>query len=78
MFAAGIFVYLRSTRPANGKGVWVLWGLIAFLVVSYVTNTFGPPPPSADLVAYFAPLVWIFVILAYWADRNRAPNVLIR
>jgi hypothetical protein len=78
MFAVGLYLYLRSTRAVNGKGVWVLWVLVAFLVVSYLSNALGPPPPSAEFLAYFTPLVWIFVFLAAWADRNRAPNVLIR
>jgi len=71
MFAAGIWIYLRSTRARDRVGGYAFWLFVAILVLSYIGNALGPPPPSETALIYFTPLVWIFVALATWADRHR-------
>ena len=74
LFAAGVWIYARATRARDRIGRWAFWSLMAFLVVAYVANLFGPPPPSG-------PALWIFGIVSsvillswtWWADRHRAP-----
>jgi membrane-bound metal-dependent hydrolase YbcI (DUF457 family) len=73
MFAAGLWIYLKTTRSIDRTGTYVLWVFVAFLVVSYIANVVGPPPPSPTALAFFAPLVWIYVALAWWADNHRQP-----
>ncbi len=71
IFALGIYLYLNSTKAKNKKGTFLFWGLILFLVVIYVMNFFGPPPPSTQAIGYAGLLQWIFIPWAYWIDKNR-------
>jgi hypothetical protein len=72
LFAAGVWIYLRATRPRNRKGMWVLWSLLAFLVLIAIGNALSPPPEDARSLAFVALAAWLFPLWAYWADRNRA------
>ncbi|MFA6945555.1 MAG: hypothetical protein WC220_06585 [Pedobacter sp.] len=38
-------------------------------------NMFGPPPPDVNAIAWAGHLQWIFVILAFYADKNRMIKV---
>jgi len=71
LFVAGVVIYARATRPNNRRGSLALWGLVAFLAVAYLGNAFGPPPPSATMIAYVGLTGWLFVLWAWWIDRNR-------
>ena len=72
IFIAGIFIYLKSTRATNRTGVVALWSLIAFLVLVYLGNIFGDPPPSEKVLGYAGLSQWLLVAWAFWIDRNRA------
>lgn len=71
MFAVGLALYLRLTRPRNATGRWALAGFVALLLVAYLGSTFGPPPPSMKAVAWTTLLCWLFPFWAAWIDRNR-------
>jgi hypothetical protein len=43
---------------------------VAFFVVLYAANVFGPPPPDADVIAYAGNASWLFVFWGYWIDRH--------
>lgn len=70
-FAGGIFLYYRATKAKNKNGRYALMGLITFLLFVHIGNAFGPPPESINAVAWVGELQWLFVIWAYWVDRNR-------
>jgi hypothetical protein len=70
--AVGVGVYARMTRARDRKGAWLLWGLVAFLVVISLANAFGPPPPSIAAVTWSAQALWLIVAWGYWIDRHRA------
>jgi membrane-bound metal-dependent hydrolase YbcI (DUF457 family) len=72
LFAGGVALYLRATRARNRVGSIAFWALLVLLVVIYVANVFGPPPPSAEMVRNLAVAAWLFVLWAWWIDRNRA------
>jgi hypothetical protein len=72
LFAAGLWLYARATRPADRTGRVALWGLVAFLLVIYAANLFGPPPPSGMAAAWSALAMWLLVAWGYWVDRHRA------
>lgn len=72
LFLAGLWVYARATVAKDRKGRWALWGLVAFLLVVYAANLFGPPPPDVAAIAWAGQLQWLLVIWAYWVDRHRS------
>ena len=51
LFAAGVGLYARSTRARDRWGTLGLWGLVAFLLIVYLANLFGPPPPNVSAIA---------------------------
>ena len=71
IFLLGMILYLRTTRPANRTGTYTFVLLMVFLLVTYVINILGPPPPDYRMVAYSALLLWLLVPWGYWIDRNR-------
>jgi hypothetical protein len=72
IFAGGVWVYLSVTRAQNKIGSIGFWALLAFFMVSYISAAFGPPPPNVEMIGYFAPFAWIFVLWGHWVDRNRS------
>lgn len=74
LFAAGVWVYARVTRPRDRTGQVAFWAMVALLAAFYVANYFSPPPPSAQVVAWSAFLLWLFAPWARWFDRHRDPS----
>ena len=74
IFVIGLVMYLRTTIAKNNWGKYVLWILVVLLVASFAANIFGPPPTDVKAIAGPAQFMWIFVVLAFWADRNREPK----
>lgn len=71
IFAVGTFFYFQVTKAKNKKGNYGFWELIIFLLLIYFMNIFGSTPPSVEAIAWVGNLQWIFVLWAYWVDRNR-------
>jgi len=71
IFIAGVFLYLKATSSKNNHGKYGLIVLIALFITIQVGNMLGPPPPSIDAIAWVGQLQWLFVILAFYVDKNR-------
>jgi hypothetical protein len=71
IFFGGLVLYLRSTTARDRTGRYALWALIALLVLLYVGNLWGPPPPSLNTLAIAGLAMWLLVAWAYWIDRHR-------
>lgn len=71
LFILCVWIYLENTKELNKKGSIGLWSLIIFLLIIQASNILGPPPPSVMAIAWAGQLQWLFVIWAYWIDRNR-------
>lgn len=71
LFLFGILIYLKATKAANKKGVYGFWSLIVFLGIIYVSSLWGSPPPDVQAIAWVGMAQWLFIIWAYWVDRNR-------
>jgi hypothetical protein len=74
VFACGVWLYARATRPRDAVGRWGLAALVVFLLGIYAGNLFGPPPPSAQAIAWVGQLQWLLVLWAYWIDAHRAAS----
>ncbi|MEX2115285.1 MAG: hypothetical protein WEB37_00240 [Bacteroidota bacterium] len=72
LFLGGVWLYMQSTKPIDRTGSWSFWALIIFLVLVYLGNLFGPPPPESDTLGYVGLAMWLFVAWGYWIDRHRA------
>jgi hypothetical protein len=74
MFLVAVALYMRATRPRDRVGNVALWALVVSLVLIYLGNVLGPPPPSVPAVAWSAQAIWLLVLWAYWIDRHRHPH----
>jgi hypothetical protein len=76
MYAVGLWIYLTSTRARDRIGSWGFGILAAFLVVVYLANVFGPPPPSVSAIWIGALIgAGVMTLWAWWVDRHRTPIV---
>jgi len=71
IFLGGIYLYLKVTESLNNIGTYGFWGLIIFLIIIYIMNLFGPPPPSAEPIGIIGLAQWLLILWAYWIDKNR-------
>ena len=72
LFGVGIYLYLSTTQARNKTGTYAFWGLAVFLFGIHLANIFGPPPPDVTAIAWAGQLQWLFVLWAFWVDRNRS------
>ena len=71
IFAAAAFAYVKATESSDRIGTYGFGGLLAFLVLIWIGNIFGEPPPSDTVVAVAANALWLVVAWGYWVDRHR-------
>jgi Lon protease-like protein len=72
LFAAGLWLYMRTTKARDAIGRWALGSLAVFLVIAYFGNLYGPPPPSVTALWIFAIAGGaILTLWSWWADRHR-------
>jgi membrane-bound metal-dependent hydrolase YbcI (DUF457 family) len=72
MWAAGLAVYLRATRPVDRAGQVIFWALVLLCTVMWASGPWSPPPPDARSLAWFALGAWLLPLWAGWADAHRA------
>lgn len=73
-FGGGIILYLKSVTFINVTGRIVFWFLIVFLISVHVWSIVAPAPASVTELAWSAQFQWLFVALAFWADKNTTPH----
>ncbi len=71
MLAVALWIYTRATHAEDSAGKYGFWGFIAFLVIAYAGNAWGPPPPSVTAIAWVGVATWVFVPWTAWFDRHR-------
>jgi hypothetical protein len=76
LYAAGILIYVRTTRARDRVGSTGFWISIAFLLAIYVANLMSPPPPNAPAIAWVGLAGWLIPLLFAWIDRHRSVRLL--
>ena len=71
IFATGICIYGRSTRPTSKTGHWGWWAFVGFLILVFSANLLGPPPTRVEEVAFVTLALWLMPIWAWSFDRHR-------
>ncbi|MCU1228109.1 MAG: hypothetical protein JWO97_993 [Acidobacteria bacterium] len=71
LFIGGLALYVRATRPRDRIGSLGFAAFVLFLVLIYVANIIGPPPPNAEAVAGLALSAWLLPLWAWWFDAHR-------
>ncbi|HTJ22387.1 MAG TPA: hypothetical protein VL383_08320 [Gemmatimonadaceae bacterium] len=72
LFAAGVAIYSRVTRPRDAVGKYAFWGLVAFLLALYAASIIAPPPQNVKALAAGALIGWPLTLFPWWVDRHRA------
>jgi hypothetical protein len=70
LFCAGVLLYLRATTLSRAARIG-LAALVAFLLIVYAANLFGPPPPSVQAIAWAGQAQWLLVLAGYAIDRGQ-------
>lgn len=74
LFGAGLALYLKTKTFQDLKDRLKFWSLIAFLLLIFAGSAWGPQPEEgtpAAAIAGPALAMWLFVLWAAWADREK-------
>jgi TonB family protein len=74
LFVAAVASYATQTHARDAVGRWSFFAFVFALALIQFANTTGPPPPSAQAVAWSALIIWLFVPWSAWFDRHRVPR----
>jgi hypothetical protein len=76
MWAAGILVYTRATRPRSRAGSYVFWIGVGLLTAAWLNNITAPPPPDVASAMRASFLFFVLAVTwAYWVNRLRPAKV---
>jgi len=70
LFIICVIWFIRNFDMSILKARLINGGLILLLLIIYISNLFGPPPPSVSLIGYAGLAGWLFVAWGYWADNQ--------
>lgn len=73
MFAVGVWLYTRATRPRDRIGSIAFWAFVVFIGAFYIFSSLqGAPPPSVSAI-WISALIATAVVLLWvgWFDRHR-------
>jgi hypothetical protein len=71
LFATGVALYLRATRPRDGVGNWAFWAFVLLTTTIWISGPFSPPPPSVTAIAVVGLALWLLPVWAWWIERHR-------
>jgi hypothetical protein len=74
LFAAGVGLYVWSTKPRDRVGRFAFWAYVGLLLLLYIGDRFSAPPESIREVAITGLVATIvLVVWPWWFDRHRDP-----
>jgi membrane-bound metal-dependent hydrolase YbcI (DUF457 family) len=72
LFVAGLWLYLRDTRPRGRRGRLSLWSFVAGVSLIYFINLAPIPAGTGPrTIALMALALWIIIPWAWWIDSTR-------
>lgn len=72
MFAAGLWLYVRTTRARDRIGQYAFIAYVALLLVTYIGDRFSSPPSTVGEIAWPGIIaVLILTPWAWWFDHHR-------
>lgn len=71
IFIIGTALYCHRTRPVGRIGAIGFITMILLLLVIFLGNMFGPPPPNPRAIAWFGQAQWLIVLWGYWVEKRR-------
>jgi membrane-bound metal-dependent hydrolase YbcI (DUF457 family) len=75
IFAAGVWIYAAATRARDRAGRWGFVAFVVFLLVVYLGNVFGSPPPSVTAISIVGAIGGaILLAWTWWFDSHRNLN----
>jgi hypothetical protein len=75
MYAVGVWIYARATRPRDGVGHWSFIALATFLFVAYFASLASGPPPTVRVLWVSAIVATALLLLwTWWTDLHREPR----
>lgn len=73
MFAVGVWLYTLTTRARDRIGRYACAAYVGLLLVLYIGDRFGGPPPSVVAIAWSGIAASAILIpWAGWFDHHRA------
>ncbi|HEX5041929.1 MAG TPA: hypothetical protein VFV75_03435 [Candidatus Polarisedimenticolaceae bacterium] len=72
LFAAAIYLYVRSSSPRDRMGSFALWSLLLLQTAIWASSPWAPPPPSPEAIAWVGLAGLLFVPWAAWIDGHRS------
>ena len=71
LFALGVWLYARATRPKDAVGRWSFVGLVVLLALMYASLAGGPPPSVTAVWVVGLIGAGLILTLSWWSDRHR-------
>ena len=72
MFLAGLYMYLRMTRPRGGRGRLSLWLFIVVLAAFYFMSLQPLPAGLSErAIGLMSMVMWLFLPWAWWIESTR-------
>jgi hypothetical protein len=71
LFAAGLWVYLKSTRAVGAMGQWNFGAFCVILTAVFIGIFLLPAPQSGTWVAIAGQVQLLFVAWGFWLDDHR-------
>lgn len=69
-WSVALAAYRRAHRPIGRARRIAFWSLVLVCTFMWAAGPWGPPPPSAHALAWFALISWMLIPSAVWADRG--------